>query len=325
MLTESTSTIDMQICMAVIRHIDGKTACAFRQYDVDTEHQSGMVRLEPEKDTMLNQIYSVDSAKAVKAQEYGYLNGIHYLAPYDFSGFNLCSHASPGCIAICLGLHSGQAGMVKLETDMNSVRKSRVQKSQRFMRQRAEYMRDMIKDSQRVIRKAHKLGFKPCLRLNGCSDIAWEGIRIRPEWCAVFPELAPYVGMNMFEIFPLVDFVDYTKNPKRFDRPLPANYHLTFSRAEDNEQIALQLLARGVNVAVVFADMVPESWHGFNVIDGDKHDLRQLDPRGPVGTVIGLLPKGRKAKKDQSGFVVRSHLAAAALHAALDAHFARAA
>jgi hypothetical protein len=85
---------------------------------------------------------------------------------------------------------------------------------------------------------------------------------------------------------------------------LPANYHLTFSRSESNEADCIKLLDRGVNVAAVF-QTVPASWQGFNVIDGDKHDLRQLDPRGPIGTVIGLLPKGRKAKQDTSGFMVR--------------------
>jgi hypothetical protein len=65
------------------------------------------------------------------------------------------------------------------------------------------------------------------------------------------------------------------------------------------------LLTRGVNVAVVFAGDKPADWNGFTVIDGDLHDLRQLDPRGPRGCVIALSPKGRKAKRDLSGFVVR--------------------
>ena len=47
--------------------------------------------------------------------------------------------------------------------------------------------------------------------------------------------------------FPSLQFVDYTKNAKRFDRALPANYHLTFSRSETNEVDALRLLDRGVN------------------------------------------------------------------------------
>ena len=40
---------------------------------------------------MKNRIFSTDSAKAIKAQEFGYLNAIHYLAPSKLSGFNLCS------------------------------------------------------------------------------------------------------------------------------------------------------------------------------------------------------------------------------------------
>lgn len=38
---------------------------------------------------MQNRIFSTDSAKAIKAQGFGYLNAIHYLAPSDLSGVNL--------------------------------------------------------------------------------------------------------------------------------------------------------------------------------------------------------------------------------------------
>ena len=82
---------------------------------------------------------------------------------------------------------------------------------------------------------------------------------------------------------------------------LPRNYHLTFSRSETNEADCLDVLRAGGTVAVVFANK-PDTWHGFPVIDGDKHDLRHLDPRG---VVVGLSPKGLKAKRDTSGFVVR--------------------
>jgi hypothetical protein len=110
---------------------------------------------------------------------------------------------------------------------------------------------------------------------------------------------------NVFAAFPDVDFVDYTKNVARFGRALPANYHLTLSRSETNEAQCIAALGRGINVAVVFAGAKPARWHGFDVIDGDLHDLRQLDPRGARGVVIALTPKGRKAKHDRSGFVVR--------------------
>ena len=258
---------------------------------------------------MQNAIFSMDSAKAIKAQEYGFLNGIHYLAPSNLSGINLCSHASMGCIKLCLGWESGQASMVKNDADLNSVRKSRIQKAQRFMKSRAEYLLDVIRSIDNAIAKAGKVDLSLCLRLNGASDIAFEGIRFTIErnkkGKAIKITLGGKDGRSIMDHYPQIPFVDYTKNPARFDRQLPANYHLTFSRSETNESDALRLLARGVNVAIVFAGEMPSTWNGFNVIDGDKHDLRQLDPKGPIGTVIGLAPKGRKAKRDTSGFVVR--------------------
>jgi hypothetical protein len=260
---------------------------------------------------MQNTIYSIDSAKAIKAQSYGYLNGIHYMAPHRSGGVgDLCGNASPGCINLCLGKHSGQAGMVS-DTDSdnmeaNATRKSRVTKARRFMTERAEYMCDLIRSTRLLVNRAERMNLIPVARPNGATDIAWELIRVRAAWAIEFPYLIPFVGKNLMEIFPTVQFVDYTKNPRRFDRPLPANYSLTFSRSETNLADCIALLNRGVNVAVVF-ESLPETWNGYAVIDGDKHDLRQLDPKGPIGTVIGLLPKGRKAKRDESGFVLRDH------------------
>ena len=258
---------------------------------------------------MKNRIFSTDSAKAIKAREFGYLNAIHFLAPSKLSGFNLCSHASPGCIAICLGWESGQAGMVKHDADINEARKSRINKATRFMKDRAAYMLDIVRSIDNENAKANKAGLKLCVRMNGASDIfAFEGIRFtidrNAKGKATRVVLNNRDGLNIFDHYPQIAYVDYSKNPKRFDRKLPANFHLTFSRSETNEATALQLLARGINVAVVFAGDKPTRWNGFNVIDGDLHDLRQLDPRGKRGFVIALSPKGRKSKKDKSGFVI---------------------
>jgi hypothetical protein len=100
--------------------------------------------------------------------------------------------------------------------------------------------------------------------------------------------------------------VDYTKSVKRALEhargQLPSNYHLTFSRSETNEAQCLEVLAAGGNVAVVFAGSFPVEYLGFPVINGDAHDLRHLDPRG---CVVALSPKGTRAKRDASGFVVR--------------------
>jgi hypothetical protein len=91
--------------------------------------------------------------------------------------------------------------------------------------------------------------------------------------------------------------MDYTKMIKR--KPLP-NYHLTVSYSEANAKYASMVAASDKNIAVVFRDRLPKEFLGRPVIDGDKHDLRFLDP---PGSVVGLIAKG-SAKRDASGFVI---------------------
>lgn len=268
---------------------------------------------------MKNRIYSTDSAKAIKAQEFGVINGIHYMAPHNSAAiagekqFSLCVSASPGCISLCLGEHSGQAAMRKEGKD-NAVTLSRKAKARRFMTDRKAYMQDYALATAQEFAKARKLGMGFVSRFNGSTDIAPEGIQIvvdkklaRKLSKLMARDIAAGNYRSVMVLFPEIQFVDYTKIHQRFDRELPKNYYLTFSRSETNESKAIELLARGVNVAIVF-DVLPETWNGYAVIDGDKHDLRHLDPRGDRGFVIGLLPKGRKAKRDKSGFVVRNYV-----------------
>jgi len=66
------------------------------------------------------------------------------------------------------------------------------------------------------------------------------------------------------------------------------------------DEVVMAVVNTGVNMAVVFRDKLPDTFRGLRVIDGDKDDLRFLDPKG---VVVGLIAKGR-AKKDTSGFVI---------------------
>ena len=245
-----------------------------------------------------NRLLSVDSAKAAKATGYGYLNGIHYMAPHSTAGVgNLCQGASIGCMAICLGKYSGQASMVKdLENGTNSVRDSRIAKAQMFMRERETYLGHLGRQIGRLVAKADSESLRPCIRLNGSTDIPFERMRFGAD------------RLTLLERFPDVQFVDYTKIFSRLAKA-PANLSLTFSRSETNEAECLQALASGHNVAVVFGAGLPATWHGYEVISGDLHDLRHLDPRAARGYVIGLTPKGAKAKKDTSGFVLLDYAA----------------
>ena len=238
--------------------------------------------------------FSTDSAKAIKADKYGWLNAINYMAPHDTAGVgNLCPNASDGCKSLCLGMYSGQAAMVSdLENGTNAVRESRIAKSQFFMNERQAFMAEMTDHVRAMIRKADRENKELAVRPNGSTDIAFERIPTDN-------------GQPLPIRFPEIQFVDYTKSVRRvLDANRPANYHLTFSLSETNKAEAEQVLAAGFNVAVVFGDGQPETFMGHRVIDGTEHDLRHLDPQ-PV--IVGLDPKGKKAKADTSGFVVRDY------------------
>ena len=237
---------------------------------------------------MKNRVFSLDNPKAAKAQAFGWLNAIHYMAPASLAGVgNLCPDATDGCKALCLGEHSGAAIYYP------SVIKSRIEKARRFMKDRKSYFVDIVRAIESAKRKADAEGLKLCVRLNGSTDIAWESIKAGGD-------------ESLVAMFPAIQFTDYTKSYKRAMAhaagKLPRNLSLTFSRSETNEAQCLEILRAGGNVSVVFSGTFPKRWQGFRVIDGDKHDLRHLDPKG---VVVGLSPKGHKAKRDQSGFVVQ--------------------
>ena len=216
-------------------------------------------------------IFSATSAKAIKAGEYGYRNAIMYLAPHAIAGAgNLCPHASEGCKAACLGYYSGQAGMVSRDSDLNSVRKSRIDKAQQFMRNRAAFMLMVARGIAFNAMRAKREKLTLAVRLNGSSDIAFEGValvlsvadaELINKTANGALEVTPGFYRNIFAVFPSIQFLDYTKNPQRMARALPPNYHLTFSRSESNDAQARAVLASGGNVAAVF-DKLPDTYAG---------------------------------------------------------------
>ncbi len=211
--------------------------------------------------------------KTIKGEKFGYVTYIMYMSPFtqNSKGINLCPHASAGCSAACL-FKSGFGGMY------NAVEKGRVNKTEWYLNNREEFMLTLEKEIAAAI-KRHKDKSIVTFRLNGTSDIRWEKIKVRD-------------GKNIFELFPEVQFYDYTKNPLRFNNELPLNYHLTFSRSEVNDKDVIKLLKRGFNVAMVFNE-VPELYLGYKVISGDESDLRFKDERG---VIVGLKYKFNTGK-----------------------------
>ena len=169
---------------------------------------------------------------------------------------------------------------------MQMVQDARINKTNKFFKNKFEFVLELSKDVVRGINYSLKKQMNVCFRLNLTSDIEWE-------------------RFGIIEEHPAYQFYDYTKSLKRMYKFLrydfPKNYHLTFSRDETTElSVIRQILSKGGNVAVVF-DEVPKTWEGMEVISGDDHDLRFTDPHSKI---IGLEAKG-KAKQDDSGFVVK--------------------
>jgi hypothetical protein len=218
-----------------------------------------------------------------------------YLAPHtqNSKGINLCSHASKGCAKACL-FGSGAARFPK-------VQQGKVNKTEYFLADRKGFLEQLDNEIAGIVAKHEKQGTKFAIRLNGTADIRFEKFKIRE-------------GKNIFELHPTALFYDYTKNYLRFDVELPSNYHLTFSMSEDNKAKSFELLAKGVNVAMVFGvktvEELPTSYKGYTVINGDESDLRFLDPKNViVGLKYKLMTgKGTKGENkdniDNNDFII---------------------
>jgi hypothetical protein len=223
--------------------------------------------------------------KTIKSEKVGVLTGIIYMAPYNLSGKNVCPGASAGCAAACLNTAGRGA--------MGVVQKARLKKTNRFWDDRKQFLNDLVNEITALEKRAAAKGLKAAVRLNGTSDLPYERYKV------------PGTDKNIMQLFPEVQFYDYTKLENRIvGQTLPANYHLTFSRAEDNDH-KLDDVLKYTSAAVVFSGDLPETWRGYPVIDGDEHDARFTDA-GP-GVIIGLTAKG-KARHDTSGFVVPSEI-----------------
>lgn len=234
----------------------------------------------------MKNLLSIDTnAKTVKGQKLGFMTGILYLAPFNLSGYQVCAMAEKAkCHEPCLN----KAGRGAFD----STQAARVRKTRWFFERRESFMQALIYSINALIRKAEREGFIPLVRLNGTSDIRWEDIKVDAQ------------GRNIFELFPAVQFYDYTKIPNR--KNIPANYDLTFSYsgAVSFLPYVRKAVSSGERLAVVFdkKENFPEVFLGLPVVSGDDSDVRHLDKRGAV---VALYAKG-KAKKDMSGFVVRA-------------------
>ena len=229
-------------------------------------------------------LLTVGNPKLMKGEKKGYLSFVLHFAPADLSGKEVCPKRTAGCTAACLNT-AGRGGIMKKGETTNIIQQARLRRTLAFFADRRAFLNQLTVDIIKAKVAAEKKGLIPVFRLNGTSDLSWEKYEVANN-------------KNIFQMFPDVQFYDYTKVLGRKVGDIK-NYHLTFSNADGNINDVLAAKQAGLNIAAVFKQL-PEKYLGLPVINGDETDLRFLDPKG---VIVGLKAKG-KAKKDTSGFVV---------------------
>ncbi len=199
-----------------------------------------------------------------------------YLAPWNLSGHQVCA-GGKNCHQFCLN-GSGQNKIDELARgrDLSKINISRIKKTRLFYENRALFMNILIKEIKRAQNRARALNMPFAVRLNCTSDLS--------------PELFvdPVSGLNILQLFSDIQFYDYTKVPNRIKLlGKYSNYDLTFSFDGYNWKTAAEFLNNGGRVAVVFykQGVLPVSFAGFPVVDGNNYDMRYMDPQK---CIIGL-------------------------------------
>ena len=187
-----------------------------------------------------------------------------YLASADLSNINVCPY-SDYCKANCLN-GSGHNRLDRMSRN-GSIDKARIVKTRLFFANKEVFMRLMIHEIVREREKAKKNGTFFSIRLNCTSDIN--------------PIAFAIGGKNILDIFPDVQFYDYTKVPNRINVAQKYNnYDVTWSSdgSRKNREIGLAFLKKGGRVAVVYGeDDMPKTWYGYECGNGDETDYRPGD------------------------------------------------
>jgi|MDTE01.1.fsa_nt_gb hypothetical protein len=219
------------------------------------------------------------------------------LAPHKVSGFNTCPAASIGCSESCLD-------STGLRSVFERIHIGKIARTIAFFKHRRWFLNRLETELENKCKHGVKTGYTPCFRLNMFSDLPWEK----------FIDMEYYYRYQCSRAW----FYDYTKRLERSGLQ-ERNYWITASRSETNNDGILDCLSRGINCAIVFGSTrgrqhvsLPRTWSSYPVIDGDKTDLRFLDPRGRKhGRVVGLTLKAASLREYynaiESGFAIDIH------------------
>ena len=214
-----------------------------------------------------------------------YLANAFYGAPSWASLMNTCATATFGCATNCLN-ESGHGQRHMMHNGVHHVHVARIVRTLIWFNHRSQFKARVQREIESLKRRAKALNVPLAIRPNGTTDLRFEKL---------WPKL--------FANNPDVMFWDYTKDMARNVDSIP-NYSLCYSVHENTTDANIeQAFANGLNCVVVGrlkrTDRKPATYRGRPVVDGDKHDLRFLDPKGYF---VLLFAKGN-AFGDKTGFV----------------------
>lgn len=235
-------------------------------------------------------IFSVGiDAKTVKGEKLGITTAICYMSSADIlTRKTLCAFAElAGCKEGCLR-ESGHLGMEHGQLAM--IRRT-------FLYLYAFEIFKMLAQAE-IMKLSIQHGDKLAVRPNGTTDIDF-------TW--------------LIELFPNVQFYDYTKILNRVTKNTLPNYDLTYSfspYSDKSLQHGLEAIERGYRVAVVFNTAntknekfkSPDTFLGHKLVSFDEHDARFLDAPSAIGSLTrkGSSVKARQQENDKvSSFFVR--------------------
>jgi hypothetical protein len=225
------------------------------------------------------------------------------MAPANYSGRELCQWRTVGCTNACNGFWSGM-------NVTSSTRLALIGRAVLFHYFRDIFSSKLRKELENFSKVCNRAGLIPAVRMNVSTDVVWE-------------RLFPWI----FEDFPGIRFLDYTKALPRHRSILPANYSLCHSFNEKTTVADVEtIVTAGRNVVIAFDSayapsrglwgalpksvrFIDSSGREFTlpVVNGDRHDLRLPDMDGR-GVVVGLHGKSGRKRVDasiESGFMIR--------------------
>jgi hypothetical protein len=247
--------------------------------------QAAMI-LERKRKLLTTSQTKLDKAVAEKT---GYVNrGLtlspaHEAAPFLWDGYTACAGATKACIGACVGAKTGQG-------KLPSSKIARIGRTIVKELYPAEFEDIFGQELRKEWKKASAKGYKLAFRFNVASD----------HW-----QLADKMASRYLD----VAFYDYSAitSAMRSDSMVRRVY----SRKDGRDDLTLKMLKEGYGVAVVFdvsarkKEPLPKTWHGYQVIDGDVHDLWFLRAHPGCAFVVGLRVKGSNKQIEscrESGF-----------------------